>query len=414
MRDHAPPLILPPPSISAPPVPHAMNRDQPPPSDQTGATAAPGSTDVPSRSGPVHVDDASVPRSGKAHQSDLKLTRFQDINLHTRKEWLVRGMLGTGELSCFYGHPGSTKSLVAADLAFAVAAGHDWFDRPTRHGLVVYIAAERGSLVMRRLYALKVTHNVDNIPLGVITGSIDLRRNDKHVKEIVGFVRQLEAETDQSAALVVLDTINRALSGGDENSPTEMGNLIRQLTTLQELTKAHILTVHHMPVEGPGRMRGHGSLLGACDTTAEVRKFEEFFSVTIKKANDGREDESIVYSIRAIEVHHDLETGEVTEAPIVVPTNAEVARVRSRLDKHQRAMLRILVEAGPDGLTKAEWFSRGKDAGIGTSSDGNFRRATRSDAVKALTDKGIVDLRDGRCFVIEQDMEALGVTRYGG
>lgn len=394
-----------------------MNRDNPPSPDQTGATDAPGSIGEPCRSTPDRAAGGTEKGAGGRGSSlkrDLKLTRFQDISLHTRKVWLVRGLLGARELSCFYGHPGSTKSLVAGDLAFAVAAGLNWFDRPTLRGLVMYIAAERGDLVMRRLYALKVAHNVEDIPLGVITGSVDLRRNDKHVKEIVNFVRQMEAETGHSVVLIILDTVSRALSGGEENSSTDMGNLIRHLTTLQELTRAHILTVHHMPVEGPGRMRGHGSLLGACDTTAEVVKFEDFYAVTIKKANDGREDESVAYAIRTVELHHDPETGELTEAPIVVPANVQLARSRSRLDKHERAMLQLLVDAGPDGLTKADWLERGKDAGIGISKAGNFRRATRSDALKGLGEKGIVDVRDARCLVIEQDLESLGVTRYGG
>ena len=50
-----------------------------------------------------------------------------------------------------------------------------------------------------------------------------------------------------------------------------MGALILNATRIQA-TGAHIQWVHHVPVDGALRLRGHGSLTGALDTTMGVEK----------------------------------------------------------------------------------------------------------------------------------------------
>lgn len=392
-----------------------MNRDQPPPADKTAAIDAPGSTGGPSRNDPNVVGKShdDFPGERRSKRTGLTVTHFRDINTSVRKVWLVQGMLGAGELSCLYGHPGSTKSLIAGDLAFHIAAGQEWFGRKTQQGGVIYVAAERAFVVMRRFHALKLHSGQHDIPLAVVSGSVDLRRNLDHTLAIAEFANKLAAESGTQPALIVIDTINRALAGGDENTSSDMGLLIGRLTRLQETTRAHVLTVHHMPVDG-SRMRGHGSLLGACDTTALVVKdsTDAICTVTVQKANDGPEGEKFAYALKSIDLHQDSETGEITSAPIAVQGTVPPAGLAPRLTRSEATMLQVLQEAGETGLTKHEWYQRARDKGVGQRTDGTpDRRATRAEASKRLAEKGLVELKGGRCFVVP---EAAGVTRYGG
>src|SRR5215831_5797583 len=83
----------------------------------------------------------------------LAFTAYADIDVHPRKEWLVRGFFGATEMSCKFGEPGSAKSALAGDLAAHIAAGKPWFGRQVSHGSVIYVACERPALVKRRFAA---------------------------------------------------------------------------------------------------------------------------------------------------------------------------------------------------------------------------------------------------------------------
>ena len=120
--------------------------------------------------------------------------------------------------------------------------------------------------------------------------------------ELLNVIREVEAETGQGIVLIVIDTISRALCGGDENSPKDMGAIVAATSKLQAETKAHVLWVHHMPQDGAERLRGHGALLGAMDTTVHVAKGGAVRTATVVKANDA--EEGVEYRLYSRK-HHD-------------------------------------------------------------------------------------------------------------
>ena len=68
---------------------------------------------------------------------------------------LIADTLDEGALSVIYGESNSGKTFVTLDMAMAVATGEPWNGKATKRGLVVYVAAEGGKRIMRRLAALK-------------------------------------------------------------------------------------------------------------------------------------------------------------------------------------------------------------------------------------------------------------------
>jgi hypothetical protein len=92
---------------------------------------------------------------------------FCDLTTGDAKEWLVKGLLGHGEASAFYGKPGDGKSVLVEDLCLHVAAGWPWHGRPVRRGAVVYIALERKKLVERRAIAFRERHNPADLPFAM-------------------------------------------------------------------------------------------------------------------------------------------------------------------------------------------------------------------------------------------------------
>jgi hypothetical protein len=304
-------------------------------------------------------------RSGagcEPHECENKPKRpfklYADIDPEPRKAWLVAGLLGEDESSAFYGAPGSGKSVLVGDLACHVGAGSPWHGRKVTRGAVLYIALERPALVERRMAAFRAKHKLDNLPVAVMRGPINFV-DPRDVEHVLQAIRELETVTGLPVALVAIDTVNRALNGGDENSAKDMGAFIAAVGTIQAAITGHVLVVHHVPLGDSSRLRGHGSLLGALDTTVHVVAGAMCRTATVIKANDSEEGERIAFTLESVELHR-AEDETVTTAPVVVPVDAEKAAkpaTDQKMSDRNRLALEILrdciVESGE--MVPASW-----------------------------------------------------------
>jgi hypothetical protein len=295
------------------------------------------------------------------------------------KSWLVHNMLGCGEMSATYGPPGGGKGVGVEDLGLHIAAGRPWHGRPVTRGAVVYVALERKKLVERRAIAFRKKHGLPDLPFAIVGGIFDFR-NRATAKQIADICKQVEEQTGETVVLVIIDTVSRALAGGDENSPKDMGAIVTTSALLQEQTEAHVMWVHHIPHESD-RLRGHGALLGAVDTTVSVTRSGKVRTMTVVKTNDSDEGENVSFIIESVEIGTDG-----TTAPIAVPSKAAAKADDGQPDltKNQRTLFGMLHEAGARGLTVEDWNAQARDAGIGVK-----RKADLNDIRRALKSKGI-------------------------
>jgi hypothetical protein len=245
---------------------------------------------------------------------------YREVALRTRysKDWLVEGLLGVGEASAFYGAPGDGKSVLVEDLGLHIAADRLWHGRKVKAGAVVYFALERKALVERRLLAFQLEYSIADIPFVVCGGILDFREANV-CKRIIEVIKATEAETGEKVVLIIIDTLSRALCGADENSPKEMGAVIRATSILQEDGTGHILWVHHVP-HGVDRLRGHGSLEAAIDTAIHLTHDQgsNIRRAKVTKANDSEEGEQVAFTLKSVIIGLNEEE-EVTTAPLVVP-----------------------------------------------------------------------------------------------
>src|SRR4029077_17020549 len=156
---------------------------------------------------------------------------------------------------------------------------------------------------------------VGDIPFAVAGGELDFR-DPRIAEKIFAAVKTIQKRPGVSVVLLIIDTISRALCGGDENSPKDMGAVIRTVGRIGELTEAHVLCVHHSPADGANRQRGNSSLKGSLDTAIHVEKVGATRRATVTKANDSEEGESIGFTLKSVEIYRD-EDGKVTAAPVV-------------------------------------------------------------------------------------------------
>ena len=295
-------------------------------------------------------------------------TLYQDIEVAPRKDMLVQNFLGAGEQSVIFGAPGSAKSALAVDSTAHIAAGREWFGRRVQGGAVLYVAIERTAVVKRRLAAWQFHHGIEDLPLAVIGGQFDLRSSPADTDKLIAASHQLEDMTGQKLVLIIVETVNRALAGGDENSSKDMGALVGNLDRLANRTGAHVSSTHHIPADGTQRLRGHGSLFGAMDTTILVEKVGDLRIASVQKQSDGEEGERVVFDLQSVDLHHDDETGITTTAPVVIPRNESEApkkadKRKGRPNKAATIAERALIEA-LDECGKAAPASSHMPAGV--------------------------------------------------
>jgi hypothetical protein len=272
-----------------------------------------------------------------------KFVLYADLAAFSTKSWLVHNMLGAGEMSAVYGPPGCGKGVIIEDMGLHIAAGLDWHGRATTRGSVVYVALERKKLVERRAIAFREKHGLQDLPFAIVGGVYDFRQATT-ADEISAICSDVERETGAPVVLIIIDTVSRALAGGDENSPKDMGALIMTAGLLQEkCNTAHILWVHHIPHDSD-RLRGHGALLGAVDTSVSVSNSGgSVRTAKVVKANDSEEGESVAFTIEGVQIAPDG-----TTAPVAVPSDVRMpagATTKRKLPDRAKLGLDALTEA---------------------------------------------------------------------
>jgi AAA domain len=272
---------------------------------------------------------------------------FKEIDPSPRKDWLIEDILGAGEMSVWFGAPGSGKSVAIGDAACHVAAEKGWHGKRVMRGAVLYIAAERGGLVKRRMAAWRKHHGISEIPLVVVDGLVDLRASQVDANRIAETAKAAGEGLGVGVVWIIIDTVHRVLAGGDENGPKDMGALINSCDLIQRQTAAHVSLVHHVPHSAPDRMRGHGGLLGACDTTILTTKPDGKVLIEIDKANDVTEAIRFGFEFVSVLLSTDPDTGKETTAPILVPAELPVSDGKGsgpKLQPHEEMARRILAE----------------------------------------------------------------------
>jgi hypothetical protein len=200
-----------------------------------------------------------------------------------RPSWLVTDYLPTGGFVTLFGKPGSFKSILALDLACSVASGTSWMGRAATQGPALYVMAEGVGGLERRVAAWESRRRVwlAGAPVWFYPRAVNLL--DTEQSEALSYVA-----ADLGCVLVVIDTLARCLTGGDENSSKDMSRFIASADRVRERSGACVLLVHHTPLDG-GRLRGHSSLEAAIDTNLGCGWDGASVTLTVEKQKDDQQ-----------------------------------------------------------------------------------------------------------------------------
>ncbi|MBN9441125.1 AAA family ATPase [Bosea sp. (in: a-proteobacteria)] len=248
-------------------------------------------------------------------------------------EWLIEDVLTVGEVSMIAGPSRHGKSFAAVDEGLSVARGVPWLGNATVRGGVIYIAAESGRGVKKRLRAYRAWNELKpdlDLPFILLPGQFDLYGAEDNTKDLLEDAKLYDTYFKETFGvplrLIIIDTFAAATPGADENSSKDIGLALKRATQVSTQTGANVQLVHHMNAGGT-KPRGWTGILANIDTVATVEKHEKRVDedgrpiryVTLSKNKDGEDGRSFRFVLRQVEVSLDKRGKPITSCVCVPP-----------------------------------------------------------------------------------------------
>jgi hypothetical protein len=347
------------------------------------------------------------------HHRPLTIKFWDDLDEVSPPDRLVRNLFGTTTLALIYGEPGSGKTFLVTDLGMHIALGWDWFGRRVTAGAVLYVACEGMAGLSNRLAAFRQTNDLaPGVPFAVVPSAVDLGPDGRDAARVIHAAQQVRAKTGRDVLLIVIDTLARAMVGGDENSAKDMGTFIKACDRVRIETGATVVIVHHSGKTKQSGARGSSALLGAVDTAIEVEKAKNGVrAARVIKQKDSADGLELHFTLRSVEVGRDDDDESITscvvEATDETPDLPDPTLAGQALDVLQ-ALLKASGEAAPDRLKGAsgdavvtvEQFQAAlKEAGVTSGCATSTARKRWSRIKNTLADKGFLIVEDEYCWI---------------
>ncbi|MFM9858185.1 AAA family ATPase [Pseudoxanthobacter sp. M-2] len=335
----------------------------------------------------------------------IRLVPLAQIRLRTARRYLVKGLFPREGLTLVWGPPKSGKSFWMSSVAMHVALGWDYRGRRVQQGAVVYCAFEGQSGFEARVEAFRLrflTEEHEPVPFYLQPATLDLV---KDAGELIAAIRLNLSDTPP--VLVVLDTLNRSLSGS-ESSDEDMAAYVRAADSIREAFACSVVVVHHCGHDH-SRPRGHTSLTGAADAQLSVKRAAgDVVMVEVELAKDGPQGDVIASRLESVEVGFD-EDGDVITSCVVVPVEGDAvpsSKPMRRLSDGAHNALRAFEEAiaelgegAPNSnhiprdatvVTLTAWRRYAYARGISTSDEERAKQQAFKRATEALIAAGRV------------------------
>jgi hypothetical protein len=182
----------------------------------------------------------------------------------------IPGLLDQG-LVLLVAPEGTGKTFLAIHMGVHIATGARWRGQAVDEGGVLYCIAEGVSFFPYRVTTAcdAVKKPAVDAPFYIFDESLNLRTDEKgklspDVERLCDTVAMIEGRDGIRTKLIVFDTLNRFMPGGDENNQAECGGLVNGCEYLKKELGATILLIHHTRKDGKA-VRGNTVLSGAAD-----------------------------------------------------------------------------------------------------------------------------------------------------
>jgi hypothetical protein len=214
------------------------------------------------------------------------------------KRWRIKEILpASANIVVIYGAPGTYKSFLALDMLLSIATAQPWHGRKADQALVVYVAAEGGAGVLKRVQAWSKYHGVENLDLFNLIPSPCLLDSEEELEQFLEALNTLQ----QMPGVIVIDTLARSMIG-DENHAGDINRIINACTRIIKQTGAQIILIHHTGKDESRGARGSIALTGASDAMFKVKEVAERQVVlTCERQKDDEPFKGLIFRMETAE-----------------------------------------------------------------------------------------------------------------
>lgn len=284
---------------------------------------------------------------------------FNDAEPGLEANDFVEGLLTSTAMSVVYGPSNCGKTFFVLDIALHVAWGRVWRGREVDRGAVVYLSLEGSQGIRNRVVAFRRHHNLgdEQLPFVVMPKPVNLLDGKADVAAVIQLVEYVAAKTGLPVRMVIIDTLSRAMAGGNENSPEDMTALIGNCDRIRDATSSHVCIVHHSGKDEAKGARGHTSLRAATDTEIEIKKDEKtkLSTVRIAKQRDLEAGDPFAFRLLPMPLGRNRRDKEVTSCIVLETDHTEPQDASTEaLSPKELEAFRVLCEVVNDGSVDPE------------------------------------------------------------
>lgn len=227
--------------------------------------------------------------------SRIRLLSLAELRALPPPEWLIHGLVPEKSLVVPYGPPKSGKTFIVLSAGLHIAAGMPWFGHAVKQGAVVYIAGEGTGGISIRVQAMCAVYGIsEDVPFWVVPVAVNF--SDKNaiqqlsdaIRATVGTIR---------IAMIVVDTLARAMPGADENSAQEVGLVIAACDGLKEEFECTVAPVHHEGKDSNRGARGTSALRGAWDAAFQIRTEGKRTTLIVTDQKEGESGQRLEFKM---------------------------------------------------------------------------------------------------------------------
>lgn len=313
--------------------------------------------------------------------------------------WLVKGAVPAESVGVLFGASGTFKSFIALDLALHVAHGIKWMGRKTKQAPVVFIAAEGGAGLWRRIEAWHRHRGInwEDAQIYVVPVSVDLAKECDRVIEAAKAVGVVPG-------LVVVDTLSQTFDG-EENSASEMAAYLRGLGAwFRDSWGCAVLVIHHSGHMATERPRGSSAIRCNVDFMFGCHRDEKEMLATLSNAKqkDGELAADQMFAMTVFELGRDEDDDPLTAliASAVLSEEEKQELVRHEAQRGRSGRNSQLLAMVDNGMTEKELRAVFYEA-CGDLKDADSRRQAYFRARKWAESAGFIEVVQGRVLMLK-------------
>jgi len=265
---------------------------------------------------------ACIDAAGQVAKSRLTALRRDDLLALPDIEWIIKGVMPARGVGVVYGLSTVGKSFVMVDAAASLAESREWFGCRVKPRPVVYACLEGQHGFRRRVMAWEAHHG-RRFPSGVVFAPdpVDLRSE----QDTAALIELAKAEAGPGA-VVIVDTLNRAAPGMEENGSVDYGLILASAGRIEQAVGGFVCFVGHPGKDASKGLRGHSLLFAGLDMTIEVEEVDKAilsFAWTTRKVKDGQDGIKRHFKREVIDLGTDADGDPVTSCVIVPDLEAD-------------------------------------------------------------------------------------------